>query len=170
MLRGLSEDWPAEVLYGNDRLSRALVHFFLTYLVIDSLLIYVDYPTIGGYVHHLPYFLFMAASLYFNCPAVFVVFMPMELSTIFLGAGFTWPSCRSDLLFGSTFFLGRLVYHVWLWVKLFTTRKDSPFLVWPFAALPYFIHAFWFYKWCRSMLRRRRKVVTMSSMVGNKNS
>lgn len=153
---GASRGWPPESLYGNDSLSRALVDFFVTYLVWDSVLILVEYPSVGGFLHHLPYLLFMAAALYHDCPAMFVVFMPMELSTIFLAAGYIWPACRADFAFGSTFFLGRLVYHLWVWLRLVDTRAQSPFFVWPFAFLPYIIHVFWFYRWCRSALRRWR--------------
>lgn len=155
--QGALRGWPPETLYGNDPLSRALVDFFVTYLLWDTVFIVVEYPAVGGFLHHGPYLLFMSTALYFDCPGMFVVFMPMELSTIFLAAGYIWPSHRADILFGSTFFLGRLVYHLWVWLRLFETREQSPFFVWPFALLPYIIHIFWFYRWCKSFLRRRRR-------------
>lgn len=154
VLEGARRGWPPELLYANDRLSRVLVRFFVTYLCWDSLLALTDYPTVGGLTHHLPYLLFMGLSLWHSCPGMFVAFMPMELSTVFLASGIAWPQARNDLAFGLTFFLGRLVYHVWLWLRLYHTRASSPFLVWPFALLPYFIHLFWFFKWLRNYWRR----------------
>lgn len=154
---GFKTGFPSELIYGNDRISRALVNFFCSYLLWDTILIYTDYPSIGGIHHHLPYLLFMVVSLHYKCPAMFAVFMPMEISSIFLSIGHIWPSYRADFLFGITFFAGRIVYHFILWCRLYVTREESPFFVWPFALLPFFVHLQWFYKWCLSMLRKRRK-------------
>jgi hypothetical protein len=156
VLKGYETDWPTEILYGNDRLSRGLVNFFVCYLIWDTIFIYKDYPSIGGIHHHLPYFLFMAVSLHYRCPGMFVVFMPMEFSSIFLSIGHIWPKFRADILFGITFFLGRVIYHFILWRRLYITRNDSPVFVWPFALLPLLIHIQWFSKWALSMWRKTK--------------
>ena len=153
---GFSLGWPATIIYGNGRLSRLLVKFFVTYLCWDSFFIYRDYPTIGGMFHHVPYLVFMALSLYYHCPSMFVVFMPMEVSSIFLSLGHIWPNFRADIPFGITFFAGRVLYHAYLWLQLYNTRSESPFLVYPFSILPLFVHIHWFGKWCFSMLKKRK--------------
>ena len=154
---GYVKGFPSDIMYGNDRISRGLVNFFVSYLLWDTVFIYTDYPSVGGIHHHLPYFIFMAFSLHYRCPAMFVVFMPMELSSIFLSVGHIWPPYRADLWFGITFFLGRIVYHFLLWLRLYATRGDSPFIVWPFALLPLAVHIQWFTKWLMSMYKKYKE-------------
>ena len=85
--------WPADGtdLYGNDHLSRFLVVFFLAYLVVDSVAMLRHYRSVGGLHHHIPYFAFMALSIAYECPGVFVLFFPLEFSTIPLAIGHIWP-------------------------------------------------------------------------------
>jgi hypothetical protein len=156
VINGFKAGWPAEIIYGNPRFSIFLLNFFVSYLLVDSYYICVDYPSIGGFYHHIPYLIFMLLSIYFECQSCFVTFFPLELSTIFLASGQIWPSCRVDIPFGMTFFLSRIVYHGLLWFRLYHTRNESPFLMWPFAILPWLMHVHWFYKWCRSYLKKLR--------------
>lgn len=165
--RGFATGWPIEILYSNDTFSRTLVSCFNYYLIWDTAFIYKFYPTIGGYHHHIPYFLMFWASLHFNCPGVFVCYMPMEVSTIFLAIGKSWPQYRMDWLFGVTFFLGRIVLHSYLSWRLWLTRAHSPiYMLWLFSLVPLVTHAQWFVKWCLLM----RKKATQKSGTILKNS
>jgi hypothetical protein len=157
LINGFSNGWPPELFYGNDQLSQTLLRFFLVYLFWDSVLIAIEYPSIGGFHHHIPYALFMGGALWFKCPAVFVAFYPLEYSSLFLASGTIWPSCRQDIAFGVSFFLTRIVYHFVMWIHLYTTRESSPLLFWPFALLPLGVHVFWWYKWLLSQLKKRKK-------------
>ncbi len=153
---GFQTGFPSDVMYNNDRLTRGMLNFFCCYLLWDTAFIPLFYPSVGGYHHHLPYFLFMSTALYYKAPGMFVVFMPMELSSVLLAVGHIWPSFRQDLAFGITFFLGRIVYHSILWTRLFATRADSPFFVYPFALLPLCVHVNWFYKWSLSYIKKNK--------------
>ena len=151
------DGFTSPLLYGTSRRSRFLMHFFLSYLVWDCAVMFVDFPSVGGLMHHIPYFIFMALSLYFECPNIFVVFFPLEISTVFLASGQIWPQYRADIPFGITFFFTRVVYHIALWYRLYVTRDDSPFYVWPFSLLPWFVHCIWFSKWLVNQLKSSKK-------------
>ncbi len=152
MLKAWSFGWTTEIMYGNDRISQGLIRFFISYLVLDIVIMFRDYPSIGGIYHHLPYLMFMALSLYYSCPSIFVIFFPLELSTIFLACGTIWPKYRQDFLFGVSFFLTRIVYHIVLWWQLFLSKDEAPFLAYPFAILPWFMHVFWFSIWLQKRI------------------
>jgi hypothetical protein len=157
VLEGFRLNWPATIMYADNPRCRSLMHFFLAYLFWDSVYMFRDYRTVGGMLHHTPYFLFMSMSLYFNCPAMFVCFFPLEVSTIFLAMGHIWPEYRYDIIFGITFFFSRIVFHLYLWMKLFETRDQSPFLAYPFALVPWLMHVFWFYKWLVSYFKKNKR-------------
>lgn len=154
---GYMNNWPIEDLYSNDALSRFLVSCFNYYLIVDTIFIYFFYPSIGGYHHHIPYFLMFWVSLHYKCPGVFVCYMPMEVSTIFLAWGKIWPKCRMDMIFGVTFFLGRIVLHSYLSWRLWVTQNSSPIYgLWVCSLVPLVTHVQWFVKWC--LLMRKKNI------------
>ena len=148
--------WTSEILYSNDTLSKFLVVYFLVYLFWDSIIMMFHYRTIGGLTHHIPYAIFMSLTIYFKCPSIFVLFFPLEISTIPLAIGHIWPQRRFDLLFGMSFFYFRIIYHGQMCVTLWKKRDLCPFLIWPFACLPWFVHVYWFVKWARSYMKSIR--------------
>jgi hypothetical protein len=154
---GWDSRWASASIYADDAHCRSLITFFLCYLVWDTVYMQMHYRTIGGLMHHVPYFLFMAMSLYFHCPALFVIFFPLEISTIPLAIGYIWPLYRYDTLFGVSFFLVRIVLHIYLWCQLYHTRQDSPFVAYPWALLPWIMHIYWFMKWVRKTYFRKPK-------------
>ena len=154
--QGFENDWPIDILYSNDSISRTLVSTFCYYLIMDSVFIYYYYPTIGGYHHHIPYFIMFWISLHCECPGVFVCFMPMEVSTIYLAWGKIWPKHRQDWMFGITFFLGRIVLHSYLSWRLWLTRESSPIYgLWVCSLVPLVTHVQWFVKWCLIMQKKK---------------
>ena len=144
-----------EIIYDNSDWSRGLILFFIYYLIWDSIFIFYVYPTIGGWHHHIPYLIFMSLSLFYKCPGVFVISFPMEVSTIFLSIGHIWPTLRQDVIVCISFFTLRVLYHFFIWTQLYRSRNDSPFLIYPFCLLPWFVHIWWSVKMFTRLLKMK---------------
>lgn len=156
-IEGMKSGWRSEHLYYEDRMSTFLTRFFTCYLILDTIIMFFHFPSIGGLPHHSGYFILFATCLIYHCPSVVMAFFPLEFSSIFLASGTIWPEFRQDLIFGISFFVLRVVYHFYLWLRLYQTRDDSPVLFWPFAILPWFMHVYWFVKWFISQMKKRNK-------------
>ena len=150
-------------LFGHDRLSLLSIRFFCTYMVLDTIYMYRYYYNISNavsWIHHIGYAIVMASTLFFTppCPMIFVVFFPLEISTIFLAVGNIWPYAKQDILFGVTFFMFRVVYHGALVAYLFYNFTSIP----PYksfyaigASMSWFMHCHWFVNWFKKFVTNR---------------
>jgi hypothetical protein len=122
---------------------------------------YFYYRTISNFMswaHHVGYLIAMGYSLICNCPMIFVVFLPVEFSTVFLAIGHIWPKYRQDLAFGVSFFACRVLYHGLLVAFLLVHRKFIPHIIFTIgASMSWLTHIDWFYKWYKSYTRKERK-------------
>lgn len=83
----------------------------------------------------------------------FCCFLPLELPSFILALGTIYPEYRSDIGFGATFLITRLVYHSLL--LFFMLQIKNPRLtIWPIAALALAMHCYWFSAWVRSYRKR----------------
>lgn len=75
----------------------------------------------------------------------FSVLMIEELPTFVLAIGSLFPSLRSDLGFGLTFFIFRLCYHIFFYYYAIKVDVNTTELV--LFAFTTLMHANWFYAW-----------------------
>lgn len=140
-------DLDMELLGIDNRFHTGFVCFFISYLVLDLVLGSVYYPKritlMTGWVHHLFYIFTLSWFLRLQISSLFTVTSILELPTLILAAGSMVHEWRSDLLFGSTFFVLRLVAHAWMMVAL-KRHHRIPFM-WIVALVIYPLHLYWFY-------------------------
>lgn len=149
-------DFPPQLLFSNDVLSEKTLQFFVGYLLADTFLLFADFYTVSlcnsTLLHHLPYLAFMVWALHVRVPSVFVLFFPLEFSTVILSWGYLFPQQRQTELLVLLFALFRVAYHAFLSWQLFLARSLSPIpLLWLFSALPLPMHVFWLVKLLRSL-------------------
>ena len=107
-----------------------------------------------AYVHHTVYIWILVTGM--TGHGGFAMFDPFcagpvymfveELPTFLLALGSVFPAFRTDLGFGVTFFLLRLVYHSYM--LLYSIYLGADFTV-PFMfTLTLALHVYWFYTWC----------------------
>lgn len=148
-----------DLFFRNDLWSRSVLQFFVTYLVVDLFLLFREYNTPKLFtttlLHHLPYLLFMCWALHVQIPSVFLMFFPLEISTIFLAIENIFPAQRKTELLVVLFFVFRIVYHARTSYHLYLAEALSPIPhLWFFSALPLTMHAYWLKKLCASLRRR----------------
>ena len=151
-----------EFLFSHDRWSMLSMRFFCTYLLLDTIYMYLYYYKISNivsWIHHVGYNVVMATTMLTSppCPMIFVAFFPLEISTIFLASGSIWPHSRQDFLFGLTFFLFRVVYHGALVAFLFYNFAYIPSYRGYYAigaSMSWFMHCKWFCNWFTKYMRK----------------
>ncbi|KAK4521065.1 uncharacterized protein ATC70_004055 [Mucor velutinosus] len=140
-------DLDMELLGTDSRFHTGFVCFFISYLILDLVLGSIYYPKriswMTGWVHHLFYIFTLSWFLRLQISSLFTVTSILELPTLILAAGSMVHEWRSDLLFGSTFFVLRLVAHAWMMVAL--KRHHRIHFMWIVALVIYPLHMYWFY-------------------------
>ncbi|TFJ82174.1 hypothetical protein NSK_006503 [Nannochloropsis salina CCMP1776] len=153
-----AQSWVIEnVLFADDRLSRFTATFFIAFLILDLALGMRYYPSqihlLSGWVHHCFYLGVLAWALHSHFSLGFCLFLPLEIPTFILAVGSIYPQRRSDWLFGMTFFITRICYHLWLFV-LVREIKDPRLPVWVVIAVTFCLHIYWFGLWWKSYRRK----------------
>lgn len=137
---------------GNNPAAVLGVLYFISYLICDCVIGSIDYPkylqTLSGYTHHIAYIIINMISLITGKYPLYMLYMIEELPTILLSIGSYNKEYRSDNLFGLTFFLTRIVYHI---VLTWLLRNDTVIVTFSMMVLP--LHVYWFYGWCRQRSR-----------------
>lgn len=127
-------------------LGKVIVLYFTAYLIMDIYIGKHEYHqfmnTIGGYFHHTMYIIINIISLYIGVYPLYLLHMLSELPTFLIALGSFDSKFRNDDLFGATFFITRIAYHIFL--TYFFRRHTILFYV-SMAALC--LHLFWFGKW-----------------------
>lgn len=112
---------------------------------------YVGFLT--GWVHHSAFIWIMYACTSGNTPwgpvrpfsSLFLFHCIEELPTFLLALGSMFPSLRSDLGFGVTFFLFRILLHLYMFVYLYRLQCDT--IVTVIFFLTTLLHLNWFGTW-----------------------
>lgn len=152
-------DLNMQLLATDNRFHTAFVCFFITYLILDLTLGCVYYrkriTLMTGWIHHLFYITLLICFMRLQISSLFTVSSILELPTLILAAGSMVHEWRSDLLFGTSFFVLRLVAHAWMMVNLKKYHRIE--FMWIIALIIYPLHIYWFYgKWFLSFRNNRK--------------
>ena len=130
----------------------ALANFFD---LVFGLIFYRRYlDPLTAYVHHTVYIWILITGITGN--GGFARFTPFaagpvymfieELPTFLLALGAVFPSLRTDIGFGATFLLLRLLYHAYMMTYSIFLQVDP--IIPAMYGLTMVLHVFWFYTWC----------------------
>ena len=141
-----------------DCLLQLTVLYFTSYLIADNLIGYRNYPekmtNLSGYPHHIFYIIMNYIILKTGMYHIYILYMIAELPTVIMGLGSYSKKYRRDNLFGFSFFLTRICFHVFMtWL----IRNNKIFFGLSLAILP--VHIYWFYLWCKSKYNNKYKDV-----------
>ena len=147
---GFNQEKFFDILHKDDTLNlgKFVVLYFSAYLLMDIVIGNKEYPSymksISGNLHHAIYTFVNIISLYIGVFPIYLLHMLSELPTFLMAIGSFDSSFRSDSLFGLTFFLTRIVYHI---VLTYIFRKNTAIFYLSMAALS--LHMYWFYGWIK---------------------
>jgi hypothetical protein len=131
---------------GGMNFGKVIVLYFTAYLIIDLYIGHYDYrkymDNLSTYFHHIVYSLINIFALYTGFFPMYFLHMLSELPTFLMGIGQFDTTLRNDNLFGLTFFLTRILYHIYL---TWTFRHNTTVLILSLAALC--LHIYWFKGW-----------------------
>ena len=141
--------WTADFIYSDDFPSRCIMIYFAASNVMDLILGVIYYPSFldpfSTVAHHIFYILFISTLLSYGYSKGFMLCFLMEIPTFVLSLGSVWKDCRSDLAFGSSFLLTRILYNAILAYRLSLISFDG--VIWKICIGVLCLHIFWFYKW-----------------------
>lgn len=125
-----------------------VVLYFTAYLIMDIYIGKTEYPeymkVLSGNFHHIVYTIINISSLYMGAYPLYLLMMLSEIPTFILALGSFDSKFRNDQLFGITFLLTRIVYHIILtWIF----KKHTMYLYLSLAALG--LHIYWFSNWIK---------------------
>jgi fumarate reductase subunit C len=122
------------------------IYNLMAYLIMDCVIGYLKYHkfmcTLSGYTHHIAYIFISILSFKLDMTKIYFLYMISELPTILLSIGQYNKRLRRDKSFGFTFFLTRIIYHMFL-TYLF---RENPFIV-ILGLLTLSLHIYWFKNW-----------------------
>lgn len=128
----------------------------MSYFITDCVVGYNKYHkymcNLTGYFHHIVYIIVSIISFKINVVGFYMLYLIEELPTIFLSTGSYSTFLRKDYTFGLTFFLTRIVYHVFL-----TWKFRSNFMFITMGALSLSVHSYWFKNWCKYIFKNWNK-------------
>ncbi len=99
--------------------------------------------SLSGYIHHIIYIIVSVVCIKLNIIVPYILFLIEELPTLILSLGKFNSKLRSDNLFGMTFFITRIVYHVFLIIMTYRYHILIPIL----GTLALGLHTYWFKNW-----------------------
>ena len=141
--------WTEEYIYSENMLSRFVIIFFVSSNIMDLVVGCIYYPkyldVLTSFVHHTFYIGFMVVILFSNYSTGFVICFIMEIPTAFLAIGTVYPSTRSDISFGFTFLLTRIIFNIYQAYKLRCLHNDG--MIWKVCVLVLCFHLYWFSTW-----------------------
>lgn len=159
--------WNERGMFSDDEQSRAATTFFIVFLILDLLFAAIDYPDrmklLDGWIHHFVYVCFMSFILLKGWSISAMTTFPLEYPTAVMAIGNIFPSWRSDLMFGFSFFCFRILYHsylLWKWLNV----ESPPMQLWPVCLMVLLLHFYWFSLWCsgpgKVLIRKMFRVST----------
>ncbi|KAI8078875.1 uncharacterized protein BX664DRAFT_250014, partial [Halteromyces radiatus] len=148
--------WDMQLLGLESTAHTSLACFFMTYLVMDLTLgsmYYKSRITIAtGWIHHSIYIVILFWLMRCRSTSFFTVNAILELPTVILALGSMRASWRSDVLFGFSFFVLRLVYHACMIVSVKQYHRIES--LWLVAVLVFPLHVYWFYGIVQQQIKR----------------
>ena len=154
-LEGLS--WTTEHIHNEDFTTRCAVLFFVAVNIMDLVLGTLYYQKyldpLSCYFHHSAYAVFAFCLLAHHYARGFLLCLFMEWPTFLLALGSLVPACRTDVLFGVTFFVTRIAYNIFFVYSLVRVAPEG--LIWKICTAALCLHLFWFYKWSLGFFKKR---------------
>jgi hypothetical protein len=145
--------WTYSYIYENEtKQARLSVILFLSYQITDFLIGYFhfldQFTLLTTYIHHTFYIWFMFYLLSKGyCNGFQIVFF-MELPTAIMAIGKVFDQYRSDIGFGVTFFIARIVFHIYSVYRLYCIH--STMLPMILCGVALILHFAWFKDWIGS--------------------
>lgn len=140
-------------------ISRHAVIFFAVEMILDLAIGSLDYPghldVLSGWAHHTFFLLAGQPTLAFGASGFFLGMSIVELPTLLLAVGSLNRPWRVDLPFGISFFLLRIVYTTYYFVRLVLISRLR--MLPAFVAIALLLNAFWFRSWLVSYAKLRSK-------------
>jgi hypothetical protein len=147
---------PKEFFYTVDNICLLTCIWFalanITDLVFGLICYRAHLNVLTAYIHHTIYIYMMYNSvtgdgIFKSTPyaSAFVYMVIEEIPTFLLALGSMFPSYRSDLGFGVTFFLLRICYHGYVFSFAIYSKAEGIVLF--FYSITLLMHIFWFYTW-----------------------
>jgi hypothetical protein len=127
----------------------------ISYLIVDCIVGYNKYHKymckLSGYFHHIVYIFISIITLIKKETAPFYfLYMIEELPTIYLSIGNYNKKLRRDKIFGFTFFITRICFHLFL---TWTFKSNVLFLILGLLSLS--LHIYWFKNWVTLMFKKK---------------
>ena len=145
------QKWNSQFIYNEDYFSRCILLFFLASNVMDLVIGIFQYPKFldpfSTIAHHIFYISFITILLSHHYSQGFILCFFMEVPTVILSIGTVWKHLRSDILFGVTFLLTRIIYNIILIYKLAVIGYEG--WIWKICSLVLCLHLYWFSKWVK---------------------
>lgn len=155
--------WTNEFIYGEDKLSRFVILFFMASNLVDLIIGWFFYKEFldpfTTVFHHIAYMAFMIGLLRENITRGFLLCFFMEIPTFCMSLGTVFKAYRSDTVFGVTFFITRLVFNAYLIIRLANITNYEGY-IWKICSFVLCVHIYWFYKWFNSYGRKAIKTLT----------
>lgn len=146
---------------GEDETSRNFMLFFMAEMTCDMLLglfYYRKYQDVlSCFIHHIFYVWWVYFLVSYNLSRGFNFCFVMEIPTFILALGSINTKYRNDLLFGVTFFLTRILYHMFLIYVYASLWYES--IIWKVCSLALALHIYWFSNWYASYGAKYAKAV-----------
>lgn len=131
---------------------QAPVIYFISYLLIDSCFGYTHYPNyfyfLSGKLHHFTYIIVGIISLYLNLHWILNLLFIEEIPTFILALGVIDENLRSNKIFGISFFITRIFYHL---IMVLFLNKESVFVA-IIGSMSFLLHNYWFNNWRKKYL------------------
>ena len=163
LFRIVNNRWEYDPVVGGSRSSRFCTLFFMSYLVCELVVGFVDYrkqvSLIMGYVHHVSYLALSFHLLVENRTNILAMSLLEELPTLILACGRLGQLGGSfDFAFGLSFVLTRIVFHLYVQYHMFLWRGDDKLgWYWQVCTLAFGMNVYWLLAWWKSVKRRRMK-------------
>lgn len=150
-------DYGVRPFHGLDNVAVLVTVWFALANIVDLLFGLVYYPKqlglLTAHIHHSVFIWIMWTSSTGNglfltanpfAPA-FSLMLIEEIPTFLLALGSIVPALRTDIGFGATFFLLRIVYHIFIFAYALKSGVETVVAV--LYTLTLTLHLFWFYGW-----------------------
>ena len=145
-----------DVMYRETGLYRRYTLFFVTATFMDLLVGSIEYPDyldlFSGWFHHLLFIFISSYPLHYATCGSFVILTITEVPSFIIALGTIVPKLRSDYLFGSSFFVLRILYIMWCLLMHWRLAPYSYITLSTFAS--FLMNCFWFMKWVRGIIRK----------------
>lgn len=129
--------------------------YFTSYLLSDLVIGNACYPdymkSLSGNAHHIVYLIVNTLAIVTHNTAAYMLLFLEEVPTVILSLGSFDKTYRSDKLFGVTFFIFRILFHICM---MWYFRNNT--LIRNLSIPIFFLHVYWFYKWTKKYSKSKQ--------------